>query len=82
MSAHIFSNAIEFAPINTSVRYPLALMVAMLQTAWQRRELRKLEAQRLVDMGIDLNDARIEASRPFWDLPKHQRERLNAIRAA
>ncbi len=35
----------------------------------ERSRLGRLPAEQLRDMGIDLEAARREAARPFWDLP-------------
>ncbi len=45
---------------------------AWLPRAWRahvtRRELARLDAHLLRDIGVDRLDARREAERPFWDL--------------
>ena len=49
----------------------VALAVAVTLTKWDtrrrtRRELSHLEDWQLHDIGLTLDDARIEAARPFW----------------
>lgn len=37
----------------------------------QRRELARLDARRLRDIGLTDDEAGAEARRPFWDAPAH-----------
>lgn len=39
----------------------------------QRRQLRRLDARMLWDIGLERQAAEAEASRPLWDMPMHQR---------
>ncbi|MEZ5824390.1 MAG: DUF1127 domain-containing protein [Geminicoccaceae bacterium] len=59
--------------------YPLALMVAMWQTARERKELANLGDQALADLGLTVEDARRESQRPFWDLPVRQQRSLDRV---
>ena len=43
---------------------------AWVRVTRERRQLARLDEQRLRDLGIDPAEAAREASRPFWDLPK------------
>jgi uncharacterized protein YjiS (DUF1127 family) len=51
--------------------HPLATLRSALALSRQRRQLAALEPERLSDMGLSAEDARREASRPFWDAPHH-----------
>ncbi|MCB1833484.1 MAG: DUF1127 domain-containing protein [Geminicoccaceae bacterium] len=51
----------------------------MWQTARERKELAKLDDRALADLGLTLADARRESRRPFWDLPRRQREVLDRV---
>ena len=42
--------------------------------ARQRRALAALDVSRLRDLGLSAEDARIEAARPFWDVPATWRD--------
>ncbi len=37
----------------------------------QRRDLAKLDAQQLCDIGVSAQQAKTEAARPVWDAPAH-----------
>lgn len=51
-------------------RVPFA---GLLRLARQRRELAKLDARQLSDIGLTAAAAKSEANRPFWDVPSHWR---------
>ncbi|MCB9942207.1 MAG: DUF1127 domain-containing protein [Geminicoccaceae bacterium] len=72
-------NRIDLASPNLKWIYPLALIVAMWQTARERRQLSGLDDRALADLGLDVRDVRRETSRPFWDLPIRQQRRLERI---
>ena len=38
-------------------------------TSSQRRALKGLDLTRLEDLGLSVDEARVEANRPFWDVP-------------
>ncbi|HEU0221268.1 MAG TPA: DUF1127 domain-containing protein [Paracoccaceae bacterium] len=40
-----------------------------IEVAGQRRHLLELDDHLLADIGLNRDTARIEAARPFWDLP-------------
>lgn len=43
-------------------------------TVWrQRRQLDRLDAEQLTDLGLTADDAAREAARPIWDVPGHWR---------
>ncbi|MEM9436275.1 MAG: DUF1127 domain-containing protein [Pseudomonadota bacterium] len=52
---------------------PLTKMMSLLALARSRRELAKLDARQLADIGVDRRDALEEATRSFWDAPAHWR---------
>ncbi|MEM7507316.1 MAG: DUF1127 domain-containing protein [Pseudomonadota bacterium] len=58
---------LSFAPLprRTAPRFMKALQVIA-----ERRALGQLDDTRLADIGITRAEAKREASRPFWDLPK------------
>lgn len=49
---------------------PLRWLVSALAARRQRLHLEDLDAHLLEDIGIDRMTARMEASRPFWDMPR------------
>jgi Uncharacterized conserved small protein len=51
----------------------LKALVAMRALHRQRRQLSAMEAHRLDDIGLSLDQARREAARPFWDAPSYWR---------
>jgi uncharacterized protein YjiS (DUF1127 family) len=48
----------------------LARLGRMIRLARQRQQLASLDTERLVDLGLTAQQARSEASRPFWDAPR------------
>ncbi len=48
----------------------IAYALRVFQVHRQRRELANLSDKQLSDIGTTRGDARIEANRPFWDLPE------------
>jgi len=48
-------------------------LAAMLGLARQRRDLSQLDAHMLRDIGVTPDEARAEARRPLWDVPRHWR---------
>ncbi len=52
------------------IQNALSLLWAWGQIAAERRRLAQLSNDDLADMGINETDARLEAARPFWDLPR------------
>ena len=69
MSHALTLTQVSNATPELSWRYPLALLVAMWQTARERRQLSRLTDHELEDLGISHTAAAIEVARPFWDLP-------------
>ncbi len=53
-------------PATTARKLPLGSMIALYRS---RRALAALDADALADVGLTAAEARIEARRPFWDLP-------------
>lgn len=51
----------------------LRLFKAARALSRQRRDLARLDAARLADIGISAVEAHAEARRPFWDAPRHWR---------
>jgi uncharacterized protein YjiS (DUF1127 family) len=49
----------------------LTLALTMVETWRQRRQLQQLEPRLLKDLGLSPDEVFREASRPFWDLPRH-----------
>ena len=45
-------------------------VLAWLRVARERRQLAALGPDELADLGIAPEAARMEAARPFWDLPR------------
>jgi len=43
-----------------------------IRVSRERRQLAGMNEHQLRDIGIDAATASHEASRPFWDLPKHR----------
>lgn len=61
--------------LNTCIPCPRTSLWTRL-SAWralgrQRRDLAKLDAQQLCDIGISAQQAKTEAARPVWDAPAH-----------
>ena len=48
-------------------------LFALVGLARQRRQLGKLDAHILEDIGIDAKEAAAEARRPIWDVPQNWR---------
>lgn len=46
------------------------LVMLAVKVSKQRRDLKCLPAEQLMDIGISKSQAEREANRPFWDLPK------------
>ena len=66
------------APASAPARPRRGLWRAMRrlgELARQRRALAEMEPHRLRDIGLDPEQARREAARPFWDAPEHWRRR-------
>jgi uncharacterized protein YjiS (DUF1127 family) len=51
----------------------LSSLKQMAELARQRRQLEKMPANRLLDMGLSAEQACTEANRRFWDAPKSWR---------
>jgi uncharacterized protein YjiS (DUF1127 family) len=76
-------NAIPFDPTyraaprtaNPARLFSFALKV--FDVIRQRRRLAQLAEDQLADIGIIREEARIEAARPFWDLPADQIGKMN-----
>ena len=79
MRASVTLDRTDLASPNLRWCYPLVLIALMWQTARERKELAKLDDSALADLGLTLADARRESRRPFWDLPRRQREVLDRI---
>lgn len=52
--------------------------VGLIRSFWawhglarQRRDLARLDARRLRDIGLSPEEANSESTRPFWDAPRH-----------
>ena len=45
------------------------MMTQIIATQGQRRALRKLDSDALSDLGLTYDEAKREATRPFWDVP-------------
>ena len=65
----MIASLIETATPRTVVSLPIA---DWLSVSAERRALRRLTRREMADMGIDPVAARIEAARPFWDLPRRR----------
>lgn len=52
------------------------LVMAWYVVAAERRELRQADARLAQDLGRSLDDIRLEAEKPFWDLGKEARRRF------
>ena len=53
---------------------PAKLIAAVFRAIWlsrQRHALRELDDHILDDIGLTRSQAEQEASRPFWDAPRH-----------
>ncbi len=61
------SRVTSMAPKNRAV----FSIFAILGLARQRRQLAKLEAHLLADIGVTKDAAISEATRPIWDVPAH-----------
>lgn len=66
---------LQLSSLNTYQRIPTvaqwAMTFAVTVTHWDnryrtRKQLAELPAERLTDIGLDANAARIEAAKPFW----------------
>lgn len=69
MSAlHSIAPACSSSPVATPQSL-LARLGLMLRVAHSRRTLRGLPEDRLDDLGISADEARVEAARPIWDVP-------------
>ena len=44
-------------------------LTEVLDVARQRRQLARLDAHRLNDLGLTKAEAAVEAARPFWQMP-------------
>lgn len=49
----------------------LPSLTQMLSIRKQRRQLRKMDARALSDIGLTCTEAVEEARRPMWDVPAH-----------
>ncbi|MCG8562054.1 MAG: DUF1127 domain-containing protein, partial [Hyphomicrobiales bacterium] len=71
---------VHFAPPAKSFGQRLAgfaaMLLAALDVAGERRQLRRMDARQLKDIGISRADAMREAERGFWDLPKERMPKL------
>lgn len=67
------TNASLFPTLATPRRTPRADVLGMVALAWsiwrERRQLSRLDAARLEDIGRTSEEARREAQRPVWDAP-------------
>lgn len=64
-----FATLIETAMPRATLSLPV---LGWLEVARQRRALARLSDRALADIGLDPAEARAEAARPFWDLPRHR----------
>ena len=73
MFASLHTSALAVA--NVQSRGTLADLVAKFDLALtarlQRRQLARMDSARLADLGLTADQARMEAARPFWDVPQH-----------
>lgn len=51
----------------------LRLVLSLVALRRQRRQLARMEAHMLDDIGINRDEAMAEAARPIWDAPPHWR---------
>ena len=65
-----FEPAFHAGPRIARPRRLFPLAARMLEVFRQRHRLAKLSDHQLADMGITSEEARTEAARPFWDLPR------------
>ncbi len=66
----------SFARQKSSARAPRRFGLLSYLALWRsRRDLAKLDARALKDIGLDSEAARIEARRSFWDVPETWRTR-------
>lgn len=65
-----FGSACAAAPQNAQRRSPVELLALALEVSKERRALSSATPEQLADMGLSPEQARIEAARPIWDLPK------------
>lgn len=60
---------------DTRTAYPihrnLPSLTQMLSIRKQRRQLRKMDARALSDIGLTRTEAVEESRRPMWDVPAH-----------
>ncbi len=63
MNSHSLHNA------SSSRARGFGRLAAWIRVARERSQLAGLSEDRLRDIGVDVLDASMEASRPFWDLP-------------
>ena len=60
---------------DTHTAYPihrnLPSLTQMLSIRKQRRQLRKMDARALSDIGLTRTEAVEESRRPMWDVPAH-----------
>ena len=60
---------------DTRIAYPihrnLPSLTQMLSIRKQRRQLRKMDARALFDIGLTSTEAVEESRRPMWDVPAH-----------
>lgn len=65
------------APVSFAMRLPVMLLSALssvMSTRRTRAHLAHLDAAALCDIGITSDQARTEATRPFWDVPATWRD--------
>ncbi|MEM8592471.1 MAG: DUF1127 domain-containing protein [Pseudomonadota bacterium] len=53
---------------------PLARFTKWVAVARSRRDLSRLDARSLADIGVSAHEAAEEAARPFWDAPQSWRK--------
>ncbi len=71
MTSHIMSLPEHTAkgPAFMDLKFKVPPFGRWIAVARERSRLGSLTAEQLGDLGIDLDSARREAARPFWDLP-------------
>lgn len=59
------------APVSASAGggFTLTRILGWIQVAAERRRLAELDDRMLRDIGVVREDAKVEAARPFWDVP-------------
>lgn len=72
MFASLHTSTLAVARVQSSGSFAdlLARLRLGLTAMHQRRQLLSLDAARLADIGLTADQARAEAARPLWDVPR------------